>query len=238
MAVEAAPARARALRGHREDSRLGRLRASHSYGLVLALIVATFLFTATAGDGRWAASMLVMLVGLTLVCALWTSGRTHIMVRAGAPLLAFALITAVGNLIEGGRAWPGALWLFAVLLTLATIAAIGLGVVDQGEVNKQSVGGAIAIYLQLGLVFSFLYGAVAVLGSSPFFAQGTDGTRSVRTYFSYVTLATLGYGDYSPAGTLGHTLAIVEALDRAALSRHRRRAAGVAPRAPPLIPPG
>jgi hypothetical protein len=74
------------------------------------------------------------------------------------------------------------------------------------------VRGAIAIYLELGLVFSFLYGAIAVLGSSPFFTQGTDGTRALRTYFSYVTLATLGYGDYSPAGTVGHTLAIVEAL--------------------------
>ena len=27
-----------------------------------------------------------------------------------------------------------------------------------------------------------------------------------------MTLATLGYGDYTPAGNLGHTLAIVEAL--------------------------
>ena len=43
-------------------------------------------------------------------------------------------------------------------------------------------------------------------------AQGTDGTVSLRLYFSYVTLATLGYGDYTAAGDLGHTLAIVEAL--------------------------
>jgi hypothetical protein len=27
-----------------------------------------------------------------------------------------------------------------------------------------------------------------------------------------VTLATLGYGDYTPAGELGHTLAVLEAL--------------------------
>jgi len=33
-----------------------------------------------------------------------------------------------------------------------------------------------------------------------------------RLYFSFVTLATLGYGDYTPAGSLGRTLAIVEAL--------------------------
>ena len=49
-------------------------------------------------------------------------------------------------------------------------------------------------------------------GSGTFIAQGTDGTRALRVYFSYVTLATLGYGDYTPAGTLGHLLAVVEAL--------------------------
>ncbi len=34
----------------------------------------------------------------------------------------------------------------------------------------------------------------------------------MRLYFSYVTLATLGYGDYTPAGNLGHAFAVLEAL--------------------------
>src|SRR2546421_413652 len=89
---------------------------------------------------------------------------------------------------------------------------IVIGVVDQDGVNAQSVTGAICIYILIGLLFLFVYGAIAVLGSGHFFAQGTDGTRSLRLYFSYVTLATLGYGDYTPAGDLGHTLAVLEAL--------------------------
>ena len=40
----------------------------------------------------------------------------------------------------------------------------------------------------------------------------TDGSRALRLYFSYVTLATLGYGDYTPATNLGHMLAVSEAL--------------------------
>jgi voltage-gated potassium channel Kch len=60
--------------------------------------------------------------------------------------------------------------------------------------------------------FTFVYGAAAALGSGDFFAEGADGTPSLRLYFSYVTLTTVGYGDYTPAGDLGHTLAIVEAL--------------------------
>ena len=62
------------------------------------------------------------------------------------------------------------------------------------------------------MIFLFVYGAAASLGDGAFFAQGTDGTRALRLYFSYVTLATLGYGDYTPAGNFGHAVAIIEAL--------------------------
>jgi hypothetical protein len=98
------------------------------------------------------------------------------------------------------------------LLTVATIATVALGVVDQGEANVQAVTGAVCVYLLIGMLFVFLYGVLAALGSGDFFAQGTDGTRSLRLYFSFVTLATVGYGDYTAAGELARTLAVVEAL--------------------------
>jgi hypothetical protein len=196
----------------REDSRIGRLRASHSYGLVLGLVLAAFFFAAGAPDRSWTASFLVLLLGATLVCALWTSGLAHVMVWTSAPTILLALVAAIANIAHGGQAVAGTLWIFACVLTAGVVVVIGLGVLDQGEVNRQSVRGAIAVYLLVGLLFTFVYGAIAVLDSSPFFTQGTDGTRAIRTYFSYVTLATLGYGDYTTAGTLGHTLAIVEAL--------------------------
>ena len=75
---------------------------------------------------------------------------------------------------------------------------MALGVVDQGEANVKAVTGAVCVYVLIGLLFVFLYGVIAVVSSGDFFAQGTDGTRSLRLYFSFVTLATLGYGDYTP----------------------------------------
>ena len=98
------------------------------------------------------------------------------------------------------------------LLVVAISVVIAVGVFDQQTVNQQSILGAICVYVLIGMLFTFAYGAVAFLGSGDFFAQGTDGTPSLRLYFSYVTLATLGYGDYTPASDLGHTMAIVEAL--------------------------
>ena len=125
------------------------------------------------------------------------------------PVVAICLLGAIGQLGAERDVGVGSLNL---LLVGGAVVAIAIEVVDQGEVNAQSVLGAICVYLLLGMFFASLYGAVAVAGGSPFFAQGTDGTASTRQYFSYVTLATLGYGDYTPAGTLGRSLALWEAL--------------------------
>ena len=41
---------------------------------------------------------------------------------------------------------------------------------------------------------------------------GADVTQSSRVYFSFTTLTTTGYGDYTPATSAGHALAVVEML--------------------------
>jgi Ion channel len=192
--------------------RVARLRASHRYRAVLVLILASFVFAAVAGNGTWTTSVLLVLQSTTLAAALWTAGLAPADSRLVILLLGASAATALGLLASSRPALEGAGGLLSGLLVVATIVVIAIGVIDQGEVNEQSVSGAICIYLLIGMVFLFLYNAIAGIGSGDFFAQGTDGTRSIRLYFSYVTLSTVGYGDYTPAGNLGHTLAVSEAL--------------------------
>jgi voltage-gated potassium channel len=193
-------------------TRVARLRAAHSYGLVLGLILVVFVFTSVAPNSPWADSTLVLLQSLTLVTALWTSGVAKADSRISISLVALATASALALLIFGGDFFKAVVLILAGLLTLATILTVALGIVDQGEANVKAVTGAVCVYVLIGLLFVFLYGVIATVSSSDFFAQGTDGTRSLRLYFSFVTLATLGYGDYTPAHELGRTLAIVEAL--------------------------
>ena len=192
-------------------ARVARLRASHGYAWVLLLVVCGFLFAATAPDERWARSILVLIEAATLVLAVWTSGLSRDL-RVGSVVAAVGVGAALLTGLSGGHDLIGVGWIVNVVLVVGAVLVLGLGIVDQGEVNRQSVTGAVCVYILLGIVFTFVYGAMAAIGSGAFFAQGTDGTTSLRVYFSYVTLATLGYGDYTPAGTLGHTVAIVEAL--------------------------
>jgi Ion channel len=196
----------------RPGSRMSRLRSTHSYGLVLVLVVASFVFAALAPDARWALVVLALGQAATLIVALWTSGLARLGSRPAFVVGAIGLCAAVVGIVGSGDGIRGGLALVDVALVAFTVVVIARGVVDQGEVNLQSVRGAICIYLLLGMLFVFIYTAVAALGSGAFFAQGTDGSTGVRVYFSFVTLATLGYGDYTAASSLGHLLSVIEAL--------------------------
>ncbi|HSS73818.1 MAG TPA: potassium channel family protein [Gaiellaceae bacterium] len=191
---------------------LAARRASHSFGYVLLAIGVTFFFAATAPDSAWSTSTLLLIESGTMIIALWTSGFASAGSWINVAFLCLAVGLATANLIWGGDALTGVLGIVSALLALGIVGVIAASVVIKGEVNRQSVTGAICVYLLLGIVFMFIYGAVAALGDDAFFSSGTDGTRSLRLYFSYVTLATLGYGDYTPKSNLGHTLAIIEAL--------------------------
>lgn len=198
--------------GRRLGWRVARHRASRSFGTVLLLIVVSFVFAASAPDADWTASVLVLLQSLTLVAALWTSGLARADSWISIGVLALAIGSAAIALAVGGSTLIGIVLIFSGALSIGVVVVLGRSITVAHEVNAQSVLGAICIYVLLGMIFLFLYGAVAMLDTGSFFAQGTDGTRALRLYFSYVTLATLGYGDYTPATNLGHMLAVSEAL--------------------------
>ena len=197
--------------GWRPGARVDRLRASRSYGFVLVLVVVELLFLAVGPDDRWAWSAFVLLQGLILLIAIWTSGLARVARRP-------ALVVATGAIAVSfvQYAWAASgrdlVGIANVLLIVLTCLVIGIGVWDQGTINGQSVLGVVTIYLLIGALFTFAFSAVALIGDGPLFAQGIDGTMADRVYFSYVTLATLGYGDYTPAGTTARMMAVLEAL--------------------------
>ena len=51
-----------------------------------------------------------------------------------------------------------------------------------------------------------------VQSSADPFASGTDGTQNARVYFSFTTLTTTGFGDYTAANRGGRALAVLEML--------------------------
>jgi hypothetical protein len=132
---------------------------------------------------------------------------------------AWSLVAGLGIVVsifiaitQQAKAASGDLALTALLLTLVTMGAIARRLWLQGEISLLTVLGAVCIYVLLGLSFAFMFQAVGDLGSQPFFASQEGGTRSDYMYFSFITMATVGYGDLTPQGSLGRALAVTEGL--------------------------
>jgi Ion channel len=66
--------------------------------------------------------------------------------------------------------------------------------------------------LIIGVAFASFFAAIDHLNGGHFFAQGQPDTTQNFQYFSFTTLTTLGYGDFTAAGDFGRALAVLEAL--------------------------
>jgi hypothetical protein len=191
---------------------LQRIRDAHAYGIVLGLVAVLFVFADVTSSAPWTASVIIVLQGITLAVALATSARPGVRIGARAIVVGAVAIAGIQLAVHDGRAVSSTVVLVSATLAVATVVTVGYGVTRQNEVNVASVCGAVSVYVLIGMLFVFLYGAVQSIGGNEFFAQGVAGTRSLFLYFSYVTLLTLGYGDYTPANQVGKTLAVMEAL--------------------------
>jgi len=184
------------------------------YGAVLVMLTATFSFLAAAPQEAWTGPVKVVLTGGTLLLALRTTPQVkRRMVTIAEQLVALALVgSLIALFIAGPHTGLGTSGILAAVMVATMPAAIVLGVKDQPSVTSQSVFAAICIYVLIGLFYSVVFGVIGELGSGPFFANGLAGTSNEYLYFSFVTMTTTGYGDYTAASDLGRTLAVTEAL--------------------------
>src|SRR5215469_14286791 len=81
-----------------------------------------------------------------------------------------------------------------------------------GTVTLQSIFGAFSAYLIVGLMFAAFFAAIYHFSGDVFFANNQPGNTQTFQYFSFTTLTTLGYGDFTAADSSGRAVAVLEAL--------------------------
>jgi uncharacterized membrane protein len=188
-------------------------RFSDSYGLVFVLIVATLLATATLHETRWGQLVTAVLMAATLLLTFRASRVPGQRRGPGAVVVVVLLAVAVIAGVAGDTAANQLLTIvIAALFVLAAMVAIVRRLRSQTEVTMRTVMGALCIYLFIGLFFAVVFSGVELVDDTPFFVQ-TDTPNGVDfVYYSFITQATVGYGDLTPATDLGRMLAITEAL--------------------------
>ena len=202
-------------RGHSQHPGRRLLRkfvSADSYGLVLVLVVLTYLASVSFTAG-WAQSLvLVMQIG-TLWLALRTA-RSRFTIRGLlAVVLSVATAVALANLFVDVASPYGAVAVaFSALMYFAAPIAVLRDISTRSSIGQETVLGAIAAYLFVGMFFAFTYRSVGMLQPTPFFGAAGTGDMSQVLFFSFVTLTTTGYGDLVPVNDLGQTLAVAEAV--------------------------
>ena len=99
-------------------------------------------------------------------------------------------------------------------LFLAYTAAIILSYLfAEDEITSDVIMGAICVYFLIGLIWAFVFSTLEMLQPGSFqMPQGTGTDLSHFSYYSYVTLTTLGYGDITPISAPARSLALLEAI--------------------------
>jgi hypothetical protein len=160
------------------------------YGLLLATLIAVYLLSALA-SGRPSQDVQLVLVVVVALIALRNTDFPHRQAARWAALIA--------------SIWTG-------ILLLATVVIIVDGVLKLDSVTLQSIYAALSAYILIGLMFAAVFGAIDGLGGTDFFANGEAANLRTYQYFSFTTLTTLGYGDFTAGGSFGRAVAVLEAI--------------------------
>jgi hypothetical protein len=193
--------------------------AAHRYAILLSaltllLVTAPALETITEGGWRPAvvAAKAVKWALLFFACIL-AVGRSH-------TLVALAMAALTGLALEGldtlglGQTIPSAgRAIFACAMITWAVVHLLRRTFSAQVVRTSNLHAAAAIYLLLGFAFANAYQILHVLQPGAFhFPEGTGAGENVFFYFSFITLATVGYGDVVPVSGTARMLAVTEAL--------------------------
>jgi hypothetical protein len=179
----------------------------------LLLLIVTYLLSASGLLTGLAADVQTVLFFGVVLLALRTApigpqATTRVIVAV--TLIGSAAATAAA--LTHTRAGDGAADLWKGLILLLTAGLIVRRVLARPTVTLQSIYGALSAYLIIGLMFAAFYAAQKALVPAPFFAHQQPANTQTFQYFSFTTLTTLGYGDFTAAGNDGRALAVIEAL--------------------------
>jgi hypothetical protein len=198
------------------DGRLGRrerTKIEGRFGVVLLLLLISVFFSISAPDRPWAFLLTTVVLVTTLIIAMSASGVRPKVVRAWLGITVLGVGASIFiALTQETKVAAGYSVITGLLLTLVTIGAIARRIWLHVEISVITVLGAVCIYVLVGLSFASTFAAVGAFGSQPFFASQETGTRSDYVYFSFTTMATVGYGDLTAQGGLGRALAVTEGL--------------------------
>jgi Ion channel len=185
-------------------------RWADRYGLLFLLILLSLVLT--AANTKWLKIAAVLVQGGVVLFAFLAARAGRRAWRVAVVLVPLAVILGIAGRFGDSRGAESVAAAMNLVLPAAAIVVLGRRIVLEPFVSSRTIIGLLCVYLLIGMTFAATYITIAVVSGEPFFVQ-TDHAQPVDfTYFSLVTLATVGYGDLTAANPMPRMLAAIEGL--------------------------
>ena len=184
-----------------------RQQAEDRFGMLLLLLVGAFVMLGFADN--WWARFLAAALQVAALAVGFLATRLHKDHR-WLGLLTIVAVASIVLLAVGGDTASGISEVASAVILGGLLVAVLDRVLRHEHVTIQTLFGAVCAYFLIGLMFSAVYGALNDFGDTPVFGQPVE--RSVFSYFSFTTLTTVGYGDFTSVTDIGRRLAMIEGV--------------------------
>lgn len=128
-------------------------------------------------------------------------------------VLALIIFIVIWNNFERSRNIENVAYIFLFVYFSFITFFLFMDLLRSKEITTSVIIGAFAGYFMIGVMFFFIFGFL-----DGYFTDTTsvdlieeNGIQDM-VYFSFITLTTIGYGDFSPTSSLGQKIAILEGL--------------------------
>ena len=177
------------------------------------LLLATMVLIALAGDSEAGRVLLLAAVATSAWLALRASQVQRALLRlAVAVIPVVTAIALVLTLLGNERTSQLVSGTMVMLLVVVAPFAIVNRFISHPVVTANTFFGAVSVYLLVAMFFATLYSLTALIIGNPFFVQVKDPNAVDYLYFSFTTITTVGYGDFTAAGGVGRMTAMIEAV--------------------------
>jgi hypothetical protein len=191
-------------------------RFADSFGLVLLLLVVSFFVLAVGGDNVYGRILSMVIFAAVTWLALRASQVKRRILRLALALIPLGTFIAIVTVLAGNEKTEVIVSrLMIILLVVVAPVAILKRLVAHPVISLNTFYGAVCVYLLLAMFFATTYGLIAVVGDESFFVQvqpPATATSIDYLYFSFVTITTVGYGDFTAASNVGRMTAVFEAV--------------------------
>ena len=185
-------------------------RWADRYGLLLLLILVALVLT--AANTTWLKIAAVIVQGSVVLFAFLAARVGRRAWRVAIVLIPLAVILGIAGRLDDSRPAEAVAAVMNLVFPAAAIVALGRRIVVEPFVSSRTIIGLLCVYLLIGMTFAAAYITIAVVSGEPFFVQTEQAEPVDFTYFSLVTLATVGYGDFTAANPMPRMLVAIEGL--------------------------